>query len=352
MGRFPPLLRRPAGANRHPLVPGPAARLAAAGAALALTASCNAGGSGTGSATGTGSSSGTPTPTPAAAAPITAGINQLRDNYSQQIIALQLTNNTAGPLTVLSAAVASPLFAGPIEWQPAPGGIELPPGQTKILPAQLRAPACGIRTAPANGGAAVELRIAPSSGPGPGPAIAGPATSVPATTVPAAAGPAITVPAADPYGVLERNNAEMCLGQAAAAVAGLRLEPELEVAADAQSAVLTLAITPRSTPGAVNPGSTATLTINRIDGTTLLEEDPSAPWPRSVSVHAGGASQQFRLGIRPARCDPHAVADDKVGTLLPLRVSAGGRDGVLKVDAGALLRGRIYEFITTACGRQ
>ena len=111
----------------------------------------------------------------------------------------------------------------------------------------------------------------------------------------------------------------MCLAQAAAAVAGMRLEPELEVSADARSAVLTLAITPRSTPGAANPGATGTLTINRIDGTTLLEEDQSAPWPRSVSVHAGGASQQFRLGIRPARCDPHAVADDKVGTLLPLQ---------------------------------
>lgn len=338
MGRFPPLHRRPAGANRHSVVPGLAARLAAAGAALALTASCSAGASGTGSSNGTGSSTGTPTPTEAA--PVTALINQLRDNYSQQIIAVQLTNNTAGPLTVLSAVVTSPLFAGPIEWQPAPGGIELPPGRTKILPAQLRAPACGIRTAPANRGAAVELRIAPSSGPGP--ATAGPAT----------AGPATAVPAADPYRVLERNNAEMCLAQAAAAVAGLRLEPELEVAADAQSAVLTLAITPRSTPGAVNPGSPGTLTISRIDGTTLLEEDPSAPWPRSVSVHAGGASQQFRLGIRPARCDPHAIADNKVGTLLPLRVSAGGRDGVLKVEAGALLRGRIYEFITTACGRQ
>ena len=267
-------------------------------------------------------------------------INQLRDNYSQQIIAVQLTNNTAGPLTVLSAGVASPLFSGTIEWQPTPAGIELPPGQTKILPAQLRAPACGIRTAPADGGAAVELRFAGSSG-------TGPATTAPATTV-----RATTVPAPDPYGVLERNNAEMCLAEAAAAVAGLRLEPELEVSADAQSAMLILSITPRSTPGALNPGSAGTLTINGIDGTTLLEEDQSAPWPRSVSVYAGGPSQQFRLGIRPARCDPHAIADDKVGTLLPLRVSAGGRDGVLKVDAGAPLRGRIYEFITTACGRQ
>lgn len=339
MGRYNPLLRRPAGGNRHSLVPGLAARLAAAVAGLALTASCSTG------ASGAGTTPGRATPAPTADAPVTAVINQLRDNYSQQIIAVQLTNNTAGPLTVLSAGVASPLFSGTIEWQPTPGGIELPPGLTKILPAQLRAPACGIRTAPADGGAAVELRFA-------APATTGPATTGPTTTGPATTVRATNVPAADPYGVLERNNAEMCLSQAAAAVAGLRLEPELEVSADAQSAVLTLSITPRSTPGAVNPGSAGTLTINRIDRTTLLEEDQSNPWPRSVSVHAGGPHQQFRLGIRPARCDPHAVADDKVGTLLPLRVSAGGRDGVLKVDAGAPLRGRIYEFITTACGRQ
>lgn len=341
MGRFPPLLRRPAGGNRHRLVPGLAARLAAAGAALALTASCSAGAAGIGSPSGT-----TTTPAPTPAAPVTAVIDQLRDNYSKQIIAVQLTNNTAGPLTVLSAGVASPLFSGPIDWQPASAGIELPPGQTKMLPAQLRGPECGVRTAPAAEGAAVELRFAPSSGTGPGP-------TVPATTVPAPKTvPVSTVPAADPYGVLERNNAEMCLAQAADAVAGLRLEPELEVSADAQSAVLTLAITPRNAPGAVDPGSAPTLTIKSIDGTTLLEEDQSAPWPRSVPVHAGGARQDFRLGIRPARCDPHAIAEDKVGTLLPVRVSAGGRDGVLKVDAGALLRGRIYEFVSTACGRQ
>ncbi len=62
--------------------------------------------------------------------------------------------------------------------------------------------------------------------------------------------------------------------------------------------------------------------------------------------------REVRLGIRPARCDPHAVAEDKVGTLIPLRVTVAGRDGVLKVGAGAQLRGRIYDFITSACGRQ
>ncbi|MDR7080829.1 hypothetical protein J2X01_000098 [Arthrobacter ginsengisoli] len=308
-------------------------RLAAAMAVIATAVSCSTGGP------SDVASPATPT-APASAAPVTAEINQLRDNYGRQIIAIQLTNTTSGPVTVLGAGLASPLFAGTIEWQGTPGGIELPPGQPKILPAQLRGPACGLSTQqvnkepvneePVNEEPAVELRLAEAWGPG----------------------SAATVPAADPYGVLSRNNAEMCLAQAAAAVAAIRLEPELVVSADGQGALMGLTITPRSTPGAVNPGSKGTLTINWIDPTTLLAEDPSAPWPRSVSAAAGGAGQQYWLGIRPARCDPHAVAEDKVGTLLPLRVSVGGRDGVLRVDAGALLRGRIYEFITAACGRQ
>jgi hypothetical protein len=98
------------------------------------------------------------------------------------------------------------------------------------------------------------------------------------------------------------------------------------------------------------------MTIDRIEGTTLLGEDQDMPWPRSVAVSAGGQrpGQDTVLGlhIRPARCDPHAVAEDKVGTLLPLRVRVGGREGVLKIGAGGLLRGRIYDFVTSACGHQ
>ena len=296
---------------------------AAAAAALALTVSCSAAGS---VADGP---SAAPSAT-APAAPVTAEINQLRDNYSRRIIAIQLTNTTARPLTVLGAGVASPLFSGTIVWNATPGGTEVPPGQTKILPAQLGSPECGTQATGPVGEAAVAVQLAEATG----------------------TGSAATVPAADPYGVLSRNNAEMCVAQAASAVAAIRLEPELEVSADGQGAVLFLTVIPRSGPGAAHTGPLGALTIHRIDGTTLIDEDPAAPWPHSVAVHAGGAIQHFRLGIRPARCDPHAIADDKVGTLLPLRVSAGGRDGVVKIDAGAMLRGRIHDFVSTACGRQ
>ena len=94
------------------------------------------------------------------------------------------------------------------------------------------------------------------------------------------------------------------------------------------------------------------MTIESVGGTPLLEEDAGAPWPRGLAVSGTGAPQRLRLGIRPARCDPHAVADDKVGTLIPLQITVNGRDGVLKVDTGPLLRGRIYDFVTAACGRQ
>lgn len=278
----------------------------------------------------TGSGSSPPT---AAPGPLTAELSQFRDNYSRQIIEIQLTNTTGAAVTVLAARLQSPLFASSISWTAAGAGTELPPGQAKSLPARLPAASCpgpAEHSGPApEPSAVVEVRVAEGAG-------------APART--------FTVPADDPFGVLVRNSAEMCVARAADAVAGFRLSPDLRLSADARTAVVRLVITPRNEAGA--GAGAGTLTINSIGGTTLLEEDRSAPWPRGLRVDAAGPVRELPLGIRPARCDPHAVAEDKVGTLIPLRVTVVGREGVLKIDAGALLRGRIYDFVTSACGRQ
>ncbi|GAA2144002.1 hypothetical protein GCM10009825_34970 [Arthrobacter humicola] len=299
-----------------------------------------------------GGSAGTPSaPTAAATAtsagPVTVELNQFRDNYSNQIIEIQLTNTTVAPLTVLGAELSTPLFAAPIAWPATAGGIVLPPGQTKSLPAPLSAPECNSTgasrgvpgdetggTTRTTGSAQVTLRLAPPAA----------AATDPAT------GPTT---AEDPFGVLARNNAEMCLTREAAAVAAFALAPDLEVAADGRTAVVRLLVTPAAAKAGGTGGAGAgELVIDRIDETTLLAESPVAPWPRAVTVRAGGAVAELRLGIRPARCDPHAVAEDKVGTLLPLRITVAGREGVLKIAAGDKLRGQIYDFVTTACGRQ
>lgn len=317
---------------------------AAVVAVLGAASACSTGGGPARTA-----SSASPTITVTAAGPVTAEINQFRDNYSKQIIEIQLTNTTDAALTVLGADLTTPLFTAPITWPARTGGIELPPGQTKSLPAPLPAPECASpATSPAT------AQGVPGAGPGgdPGSAVVSVRLAAGGGTEPAQA--AATVPAADPFGVLARNNSEMCLTREATAVATIGLAPELEVAADGRTAVVRLLVAPRAGGGRPASGGAVTgeLVIDKVEETTLLAEAPEAPWPHSLTVRAGGPPVELRLGIRPARCDPHAVAEDKVGTLLPLRVKVAGRDGVLKIAAGDTLRNRIYDFVTTECGRQ
>ncbi|KRE64039.1 hypothetical protein ASG92_03835 [Arthrobacter sp. Soil736] len=267
-------------------------------------------------------------------------MNQFRDNYGKQIIEIQLTNNSASTVTVRAAGIATPLFAAGIAWRASPDGTQIPPGQAKSLPAHLTTANCGTGTGAGSPGTeaqdlvSVTVRLSPN-----GAAENGAPESLPAT---------------DPFGVLVRNNTEQCLARDASSVAAIGLRPELDVSGDGRRAVLRLSIRPsaRTSPEQQGGGSGAgRLVIERIDGTPLLAEDPARPWPLNLTIEAGGPAQELELGIRPARCDPHAVAEDKVGTVIPLRVMVGARTGILKVTADRDLRGRILDFVTAACAR-
>ncbi|MEV7607521.1 hypothetical protein AB0N65_18980 [Paenarthrobacter sp. NPDC089322] len=263
-----------------------------------------------------------PAATPAVSSdpePIAMEVNQSRDQYGKQAILLQLTNTTDAPLRVSGARLESGMFEGDIVWTPADGALELPPRQPKSVPTELPTAKCGhtteapLRATILYGEQATEAREA-------------------------------SVEAGDPYNVLQRNADELCLAAEAAAVASIVLDPGLEVAPDGSTAVVRLLITPMA--GSIGPQS---LTIESIDGTTLLAELPTDPWPRNVTISAGSDARILPMTIRPARCDPHAVAEDKVGTLLPLRVVVGDRKGRLGIAASNELRARIYDFVTAAC---
>lgn len=268
------------------------------------------------------------TPEPAQPPPITVEVNQSLDQYGKQAIQLLLTNVSGAPLNVATARLESPLFQGDILWEPAGGSLELPPNQPKSLPVGLPAPDCRGRSAGQQPIAHVKY-------------------SEPGNAVLREVAPA----AGDPFGVLGRNNMELCLAAAADAVADLALDRRLEVAADGRTAVVRLIITPKETNGSGSGAAGQPMTVESIDGTTLIAEPSDVPWPRDVRIVQGTGRSELRLRIRPARCDPHAIAEDKVGTLLPLHVSVGGREGLLKVAAGSALRARIYDFVTAACAR-
>ncbi|TLM87779.1 hypothetical protein FDW84_02650 [Pseudarthrobacter sp. NamE5] len=256
-------------------------------------------------------------------------VNQSRDQYGKQAIQLQFTNVSGSDLTVEAAQLLSPMFADEIRWDPAGTALVLPPGQPKSVPVQLPAAECT--------GDAV-----PPDPPG------RQATASALVTRPGQpTRQEIAVVAADPFRVLVRNNTELCFAAAVAAVADLALGTALESGSEGRTAVVRLTVSPKSPAGPAQ-----SLTIGHVNGTTLLAEPPEHPWTRNITVSQGDPPSEWRLHIRPARCDPHAVAEDKVGTLLPLQVIVNGREGQLKIAAGDVLRGQLYDFVTKACSAE
>lgn len=56
------------------------------------------------------------------------------------------------------------------------------------------------------------------------------------------------------------------------------------------------------------------------------------------------------LPLRPARCDPHAVLEDKRGTVFRLLVEMDGEEGSFDLAASDDLRGRLLDWVADWCG--
>ena len=56
------------------------------------------------------------------------------------------------------------------------------------------------------------------------------------------------------------------------------------------------------------------------------------------------------LQLTPGRCDPHAIAEDKRGTIMPIDVVVDGTAGRIYVPAADAVRGALYTFVTESCG--
>lgn len=244
---------------------------------------------------------------------MTVQLNQFRDNYSTHVIEIQFSNPGPDTITVVRAALRTGTFDGSIGWVSNADGTAIPPGQTKSLPAQLPSATCP----PGSLEPTVDFVLAGSDH-------------------------VFSESATDPFGVLGRNNSELCLERSASDIAGLELLPTLDPGPQKGLATMTIMVKPR--------GGTGSMTIESIGETTLLAADPGSPWPHGVVIHGTDNDSTLSLRIRPARCDPHAVAEDKVGTLMPLHVTVNGVAGTIKVAAGNALRGSIYDFVTKSCG--
>jgi hypothetical protein len=255
-------------------------------------------------------------------------IAQGRSDYASGTIALRVVNGSSDVVSVHAFALSSPAFASALEWV----------GES-VVPV----------------GAERDLRVE-------GPSFACPAPSV-ATEV--AIGylvgedeREVTLSPLDDQAIIGRLSAGACTSAAVAEVAALSLDDAVAVTGSGRDAVarIDLRIEPTVT-------GEDRVTIAAIDATTLLApRGGGRAWMVDRTVRAGDDPSVIGLEVVPARCDAHAIAEDKVGTILRVRVDlettgsadadakTDGSGAVVAVPASATLRAALYAFVASACG--
>jgi hypothetical protein len=261
---------------------------------------------------------------------------QNRPDYGKRVLQLSVTNETDEPVTVVAARFESAQFATPALWSKL---TEVPAGLIRQLPVQLGEAVCPTPAAHPS----LVVTVVDASG----------------STRDVAATPS------DPFGVLERIAREDCLDDAVATIATLRLDDSLRVSGDGSDAVAHVRLVVEPVPAATDTPSGGApegdgsdgesrgraLQLDSVGSTILLAPAKGATWPLDATFSPGDATTDFELDAVPARCDPHAIAEDKRGTFLPVAVSVeGGLAGTVFVPSSDTLRLAIYDFIASRCG--
>lgn len=291
-------------------------RGAACGAALAVAAAALLGGC---------TALGGPSESSSAALPsgVEVELYQLRSDVAERGAQVRIVNGSRVDLHVTGLTVEDDWFAGP-----AARDIDarIAAGRTVDLPFALPESVCVDEPDAAQRRSAVTLRIA-----------AGEAAPRP-----------VTVEVRDPLGFTDLLHVKECLRQDLASVVDLswsRFEPS----SAPEPAHLSLAITP--TGKNATTGGDATAELRQIQTTNLLQFDAApTPFPLHRKIDAADPASEVRVPIVPLRCDPHAVMEDKRGTVFNIEVAVAGESGVIEVAASEVLRGKMLRWVADWCG--
>ncbi|MCK0117540.1 hypothetical protein MWU57_10905 [Isoptericola sp. S6320L] len=279
-----------------------AAALAAAVAIAAATAAC------------------TPGESPATvpddvASSLQVEVRQDRTQYADGTAKLHVTNGSAETLTLLSGRLEASGFgpSGPDGSAPA---ATLRPGGARDVRITLGEVDCDAAP-PASG---------TPGAPDPGGSDAGAAGGVPVQVTvelgeAAAPGPPrrVGLTATDPHGRLAAVHTQECARRLVASGADLRVLPDLGTEQRGDHLVLLLRVRVEPVPGG------PAVRLDRVTGTTLMAPaDGAAAWT-GEALEPDGAGDVV-LDVTPQRCDPHAVAEDKRGTFVPVLATVDGAE--------------------------
>ncbi len=152
-----------------------------------------------------------------------------------------------------------------------------------------------------------------------------------------------TLPLDDVYGavtaIVDRDCAQVSVSEAAT----VEID-EVRIVGEGRDAVLELPVTFTPT------GRRTDVALEGFGPTVLFTAAPDAP---PVGEHLlAGTPFTVDLRLVPNRCDPHALAEDKVGTLIPVLVSGRGLpdDASYFLPLGDRRRGAFFDYYAEACG--
>lgn len=260
----------------------------------------------------------TPSPEPTSLrlpAGISVAVLQQRSDYGPRRVHLAVANTSKRDVVVRGLTLTTDYLTSPVVAEGLPYAVSA--GTTIHFPAVLTAPDCAASAANPSvdatviaGGQTVTARVIPTQ----------------------------------PFDSLEVVHASDCSRASFESVVRIELATVLQMERTTDGTLVSV-LAVRLVP----TGAAGTVTLTSIGGTILLDVASSRELPITMSA----ASPARTLSVRavPTRCDPHVVAEDKVGTILPFRVSTGeypaGEFG-LAVPIG--LRNQYLTFVATACG--
>jgi hypothetical protein len=103
-------------------------------------------------------------------------------------------------------------------------------------------------------------------------------------------------------------------------------------------------------------GADGSVTFVASGSTTLLMmADPSTSTlenllPLNVVVRGTDEPSVITLTVAPGRCDPHAIQEDKRGTIFPIEVITPDGEGRIYVTTAGPVRSALYDVVIANCG--
>ncbi|MDF2664248.1 MAG: hypothetical protein K0R81_98 [Microbacterium sp.] len=246
--------------------------------------------------------------------PVSVALVQQRGDIAPGRVQLRVTNDGGSPVVVTSATLTSPVLT-------QPGGgetkrpVTLSPGRTVDLPVKL--PALGCVTGDPSAQAVLRVEEDGSAH-------------------------EETLSVTDELGVLARLTATECDREAVASVARISV---VSAAAGADGTIdLEVSIEPTGEGGA------GSVDLRALRGTPLLRFPAGTETPLDVTVRADDPPSTMTIALTPQRCDAHAIAEDKVGTLLDLVARVEDRDAVVPLERSPSVAAAILSATADVCG--